>query len=226
MTHNAQERSHVLDVARTLVSRQVLSLSLHGNISLRLPDTGRMLMTGSSLAKLTGDDLAVVDFGGTVVEGDVAPTEHEVIHMHTVVYAERPAVGCVVHTHSPFATAFAVAGRPLPVVAESLARWGFTRPIPLAKWAPRGSDDAIANIRAVLRDAEGAGALLLENHGILSWGADASEAMRRTIAIEENAQLAIRAQSLGGAREMSPEMALLAAARRGSYSRPSDRAST
>lgn len=219
MAEQAQARSEVVELAGTLASRRILSRSLHGNISVRLPGTVHILMTGSSLAGLTEDDLAVVDLDGDIVQGDVAPTEMEVIRMHTAVYGERSDVGCVVHTHSPFATSFAVAGRPLPVVAESLARWGVTRPIPLARWAPRGSDDSVGNILAALRDQEGAAAVLLENHGVLSWGSTANEALRRSIAIEENAELAVLAQSLGGPRSLSPEMARLAAGRRESSER-------
>lgn len=219
MADEARARSEVVRLAETLASRQILSRSLHGNISVRLPGTDHILMTGSSLAVLTEEELAVVDLDDNVVQGEVGPTEMEIIRMHTGVYREHADVGCIVHTHSPFATAFAVAGQPLPLVAESLARWGVTRPIPLAKWAPRGSDDSVGNILAALRGHEDAAAVLLENHGLLSWGATANEALRRTIAIEENAELAVLAQSLGGPRSLSPEMARLAAGRRDTFER-------
>lgn len=214
---SADERSTVVGIARTLVAREVLSRSLHGNISLRLGDGERMLMTGSSLVNLAEDELAVLDLDGGVIEGHVAPAEHEIIRMHSAVYAERPDVGCIIHTHSPHATAFAVAGKPLPVVAESLARWGVTQPIPLAQWAPRGSDDAVGFILEAIRAGEPPPGVLLANHGVLCWGEDADGALRRTIAIEENAQLAVLATSLGGANAFSPEDARLAAARRTAF---------
>ena len=217
MTQNA-ERTTVVGLARTLIARQILSRSLHGNISLKAADGERLLMTGSSLTDLSEDDLAVLDLDGGVIDGHVAPSEHEIIRMHTAVYKERPDVGCIIHTHSPYATAFAVAGKTLPVVAESLARWGVTHAIPLATWAPRGSDDAVDFILQALRgSAAPAAAVLLENHGVLSWGENADAALRRTIAIEENAQLAVLAASLGGAQEFSPENARLAAARREAF---------
>lgn len=55
---------------------------------------------------------------------------------------------------------------------------------------------------------------VIPNHGVLTWGENADSVVRRTIAIEENAELAVRASSLGGANELSPEKAHLAAARR------------
>lgn len=217
MTHESQ-RATVVGIARTLIARQILSRSLHGNISLKTDDGERLLMTGSSLAELGEGDLAVLDLEGGVIEGHVAPSEHEIIRMHTAVYKERPDVGCIIHTHSPYATAFAVAGTALPVVAESLARWGVAHAIPLATWAPRGSDDAVEFILEAVRGSEAPpAAVLLENHGVLSWGENADAALRRTIAIEENAQLAVLAALLGGANAFSPENARLAAARRETF---------
>ena len=217
MSDQPSSRGEVVGIARTLIARGVLSRSLHGNISLRLDDGERMFMTGSSLVDLGEDDLAVLDLQGGVLEGHVAPTEHEIIRMHTAVYAELPDVRCIIHTHSPFATAFAVARQPLPLVAESLARWGVTHAIPVASWAPRGSEDSVNFILDAIRRGSPPPAVLLENHGVLSWGADANEALRRTIAIEENAQLAVLAQSLGGAKELSPENAQLAVARKAAH---------
>jgi L-ribulose-5-phosphate 4-epimerase len=210
-------RAQVLHVAATLIDRGVLSRSLHGNVSVRVPATDHIVMTGSSLADLTVNDLAVLSLDATIVEGEVSPTEREVVHMHTAVYLRRPDVGCVVHTHSPHATAFAVAGRPLPVVAESMARWNITRPVPVAAWAPRGSEAAVGNIARTLDADDEVPAVLLASHGILAWGGSATQALRRTIAMEENAQLALLAQPLGGAVELSPEQAATAAVRRRTF---------
>lgn len=211
------DKKDVLDIAATLISRGILSKSLHGNVSVRLDDGERLLMTGSSLTGLTEDSLAVLDLDGNVVSGEVAPTEREIIRMHTAVYRERSDVGSIIHTHSPSATTYAVAGKDLPLVAESLARWGVTHPIPVAQWAPRGSDEAVGFILDAVRRGHNPPAVLLQSHGVLAWGAGPNEALRRTIAIEENAQLALGAAALGGALELTPEMAQSAAARKAAY---------
>src|SRR5437660_4313938 len=97
-----QLRSQVADGARALISAGVLSGTLHGNWSVRIPGTDRMLLSASSLGDLKPESLAVLTLGGEVVEGELSATSAEIIRMHSVVYQERPEVGSVVHTHSPY----------------------------------------------------------------------------------------------------------------------------
>lgn len=215
-TH-ADERELMIGACQHLVTSGVLSLSLHGNISMRIPDTELLLMTGSSLAGVQRHHLAVVDLDNRVVEGEVAPAEHEVIPMHTALYKERPELGSVIHTHSPHATAFAVASEPLPCVAESLARWGVVEQVPVAGWAPRGSEESISNIVDTVRQSARTEALLLQNHGVLVWGTNLNIATRRTIALEEAAHLAVLAQAIGRPRVLDLDEASAAAARREEY---------
>ena len=85
--------------------------------------------------------------------------------MHTAMYADRPDVGCVLHTHSPYATAYAVAHRPIGCWIEALAMFGLPDGVPVAGYGPRGSDEAVANIRAAV--IPGVPAVLLANHGVL-----------------------------------------------------------
>lgn len=211
------ERASIVKTARLLIERRALSLSLHGNISVRVPGTDHLVMTGSSLTGLTESAMAVLSLDGEVIEGELAPAEREVLGMHTGFYAERPEAGSLIHTHSPKATAFAVAGRALPVVAESLARWGIEDDIPVAQWAPRGSAESIEFIGRALREHPATEAILLGNHGILVSGASLNASLRRTIAIEENAQLAVTASMLGGYQELSAAQAKAAASRRAQF---------
>ena len=85
--------------------------------------------------------------------------------MHTAMYADQPDVACVLHTHSPYATAYAVANRPIACWIEALAMFGLASGVPVAAYGPRGSDQAIANIRAAI--TPGVPAVLLANHGVL-----------------------------------------------------------
>ena len=98
---------------------------------------------------------AVVRVGldGTLREGDLPPIQGAVVAMHTAMYADRPDVGCVLHTHSPYATAYAVAQRPIGCWIEALAMFGLPDGVPVAGYGPRGSEEAVANIRAAVRPA-------------------------------------------------------------------------
>ena len=126
--------------------------------------------------------------------------------MHAVVYKHRPDVGAVVHTHSTYATSFALAGRPLECSYEALVRSGMTDGVPVARYGPRGSSMAIANIAAALAGAKNIKAILLENHGVLAFGSDAAAAARANLTVEEASLMAIYAETLGGAKVIPPEM--------------------
>ncbi|MHB8575110.1 MAG: class II aldolase/adducin family protein, partial [Dehalococcoidia bacterium] len=141
---------------------------------------------------------------GTLLEGDLPPVAHEVVHMHTAVYQEKDSTGCVIHTHSPFATAFAVAGRSILCWSEAAARFGMEDGVPVAAYGPRGSKESVDNIRKVLTPKSKA--VLLANHGILAFHESALDAVRVCVALEETAQLALYASALGGPRVIPAEM--------------------
>ncbi len=202
-------RQSVVASADALVRSGTLSASQHGNISVLLPEGDQILLTArSALANLRGEEIARLGLGGDVREGQIDPTSAEIIRMHTVVYEHRPDVRAVIHTHSPYATAFAVASRPIEICAEVLARWVGSEPIPVAPYGPRGSEASVANIEAVLREHPRASALLLEHHGVLVWGENVEQATRIALALEEGAQLALLASALGPLRPIPAEGAL------------------
>lgn len=189
----------IIQAAETLRTAGVLSNSLHGNISVRIPGTETIALTGrASLGSFDEAELAVLDLDGNVLQGRLEPTAHEIVHMHTTPYKLRRDVGCVIHTHSPYATTYAVASRPLECISEAMSRFEMTDPVPIARYAPRGSKEAVENIAGVITDRTKG--ILLENHGILTLGPDANVAARVVIVMEETAFLGIHAAALGGAK--------------------------
>jgi L-fuculose-phosphate aldolase len=195
----------ILRATRQLFESGVMQASGHGNLSARI-DAERMVITGiGSLRTLTEDDLAVVGLDGKVYEGDLAPANAEIVGMHACVYRHRPNVGAVVHTHSPHATAFALANEPIPCAYEAMLRMGMVDGVPVAGWAPRGSPEAVANIVEVLRTFPGAPAMLLGNHGLLAFAGDPPAAARLVVAMEEAAQMTLGARRLGGEKPFPPD---------------------
>src|SRR5712692_4655289 len=154
----------IIRAAETLVKAGVLSSSLHGNISVRIPGTGTIVLTGrASLAAFDEAELAVLDLDGNVLKGKLEPTAHEIVHMHTTPYKLRKDVGSVIHTHSPYSTTYAVASKPMECISEAMSRQEMTEPVPVARYAPRGSREAVENIAGVITDRTKG--ILLENHG-------------------------------------------------------------
>jgi L-fuculose-phosphate aldolase len=139
--------------------------------------------------------------------------------MHAIVYKERPETGAVVHTHSTYATSFALASRSLGCSYEALVRQDMTDGIPLAKYGPRGSGESVTNIASALAGAKNTKAVLLENHGVLAFGSDPAAAARANLIVEEAAQMAIYAEVLGGAKIIPPELLKATVGRRDEFAR-------
>ena len=102
----------VVDIAQRVVASGAISANGHGNVSVRVPGAEEMYFTaGPSLRNHHASAVVRVGLDGTLLEGELPPIQGAVVAMHTAMYADDREVGCVLHTHSPYATAYAVAGR-------------------------------------------------------------------------------------------------------------------
>ena len=218
--NHAALRQAVIESANFLVRIGAISMSHHGNFSVRVPGTDTILLTAtSSFDNLRPENLALLDLDGKLIDGEINPTNAEIVHMHAIVYKERPQTGAVVHTHSTYATSFAIASRSLGCSYEALVRQDMTDGVPLAKYGPRGSAESVTNIAEALSPAKNTKAVLLENHGVLAFGADPAAAARANLIVEEAAQMAIFAEVLGGAKIIPPEMLKATVGRRNEFAR-------
>jgi L-ribulose-5-phosphate 4-epimerase len=195
----------VLAAAASVVGSGAISANGHGNVSVRVPGAEEMYYTAASSLKGLGPAGVVrVALDGSLLEGSLPPIQGAVVAMHTAMYLDDPTVGSVIHTHSPFATAFAVARQPIGCWIEALAMFGLADGIPVAAYGPRGSAEAIANIRAAIRP--GVPAVLLANHGVLVFHRTPELAVLVGGVVEEAAQAAIAARSLGGPVEIAADL--------------------
>lgn len=202
-------RAHQLvEAAEQLFTAGVMSHSGHANLSARLDDE-RFLLTPGFVRGLQPEQLATVGLDGRVLAGELRSVSAEIIAMHSVVYSAHPHVGAIIHTHSPAATAFAVAHRPLPCRTEPMLRFGQPEEVPVVAWGPRGSDVSVRGIAHVLERRPTTSAVLLANHGLLVFGPDSAAAAHLVVAIEESAEAEIAATAIGGAVDF-PEGALAA----------------
>lgn len=197
--------NQVIDVAQRVVASGAISANGHGNVSLRVPGGDEMYFTaGPSLRNHAASAVVRIGLDGTLREGELPPIQGAVVTMHTAMYADSPEVGCVLHTHSPYATAFAAAHRPIGCWIEALAMFGLPNGVPVAGYGPRGSDQAVANIRAAI--TPGVPAVLLANHGVLVFHRTPDLAILCGGIVEEAAQAGIRAGSIGGPVEIPDEL--------------------
>ena len=193
----------VVDIAARVVASGAISANGHGNVSVRVPGAQEMYFTaGPSLRNHPVSAVVRVGLDGTLLEGELPPIQGAVVAMHTAMYADHPDVGCVLHTHSPHATAYAVARRPIGCWIEALAMFGLPDGVPVAGYGPRGSAEAVANIRAAV--IPGVPAVLLANHGVLVFHRTPELAILVGGVVEEAAQAGINAAALGGPAEISP----------------------
>jgi len=189
----------VVAAARHLFESGVMSHSGHGNLSARL-DAERFALTTTGMVRgLRADQLATVNLDGEVLEGVLGLENAEIVGMHSVIYKARSDIGGIIHTHSPAATAFALANRELPCRAEPLLRFGQAQPVPVVAWGPRGSDVSVRGIASAFDEHPTTAAVLLANHGLLAFAPDPLAAAHLVVAIEEAAEAELAATAIGGA---------------------------
>jgi len=171
-----------------------------GNISCRVPGEALLVITPSGLPyeKMQPGDLVAVDLDGGIVEGGRKPSSETPLHL--AVYRARSDVGAVVHTHSIFACAMAVAGVKLPPVLEDLAMV-VGGEVCVADYAPPGTTLLAKNAVKALGKR---GAVFLANHGLIGVGRTLDEALNTCQVVERSAQVYILAGQLGKQKVLQP----------------------
>lgn len=187
MTSNVSDelRQRVWQANRDLATNGLV-VGTSGNVSGRDPDTGHIVIkpSGVAFSDLAAEDLVVVDDHGEVLSGSLKPSVDTTSHCY--VYRQRDDVGGIVHTHSPFATSFAVRGEDVPVLTTTHASL-FGAPIPCSDYAVIGEEEVGMEIVRCIGDGS---AVLLRSHGVFTIGVTAEKALRAAMYTEESAEVA------------------------------------
>ena len=171
-----------------------------GNVSARL-ECGNILVTPSGLNKgqVEGNDLVEVKADGTPVTLDKkASTE---LDMHLYIYQQRPDVQAVVHAHPPHATGFATAHVPLTACLFPEVIIGLGA-VPLASYATPSTKEVAESLAPFVSSTD---AILLANHGVVTYGKDVEEAYFKMEKVEHAAHITFVARVLGGEKPLSPK---------------------
>jgi L-ribulose-5-phosphate 4-epimerase len=166
-----------------------------GNVSGRVPGSDLFVIkpSGVDYDEIAPDKMILCELDGTVVDGDLNPSSDTAAHAY--VYREMPEVGGVVHTHSPYASAWAARAEPIPCVLTAMAD-EFGGPIPIGPFALIGNDDIGKGIVSTLAGSRSP-AVLMQNHGVFSIGRTARAAVKAAVMCEDVARTVHLSRQLG-----------------------------
>ena len=163
-----------------------------GNLSVRL-DAERVMVTPTGVSKcmMSPEDMVIVDTSGNKLNGSCNPTSE--IAMHLTIYKVRPDVKAVVHAHPCTATAFASSGIALdePLCSEIVITLGS---VPLAPYATPGTNELSDSLRPFIPRHD---AILMANHGVVTYAADLLHAYMKMEAVEHYAKIVLATRQLG-----------------------------
>jgi L-ribulose-5-phosphate 4-epimerase len=173
-----------------------------GNVSGRDNETGLVLIkpSGYDFDKLKPEHMVVVNLNGETVEGDLSPSVDTATHLY--VYRHRSDINSIIHTHSPFATSFAVLGETIPMCLTTLAM-EFGSRIPVSDFAVIGGEDIG---KEVVKKIGACPAILMRNHGVFTVGPTVHAALKAAIMLEEAAQTMHYAMLRGKVDELPEEI--------------------
>jgi L-ribulose-5-phosphate 4-epimerase len=187
-------REHVAELHSLLVRNQLVTWTA-GNVSARVPGEDLFVIKGSGVSydSLTWEGITVCDLDGEVVDGVRAPSSDTAAHAY--VYRHLGRVHGQVHTHSPYATAWAARGEEVPCVLTAMAD-EFGGPIPVGPFALIGDDSIGQGIVATLEDSRSP-AVLMQNHGVFTIGPSAKAAVKAAVMAEDVARTVHLSRQLG-----------------------------
>ena len=212
-----EQLKHLVLDANLELPRRGLITYTWGNVSARDRETGLVVIKPSGLDydKMHAEDMVVVDLENKTVEGNLRPSSDVLTHL--ALYKRYPAIGGIVHTHSPRATAWAQAGRGIPFYGTTQADY-FRGPIPCARSLTEQEIKEAYELNTglvIIETLDGLGldpiempAMLCKNHGVFTWGRDAADAVHNAVVLEEVAKMAMWTEQLNLAVQPAPEALL------------------
>ena len=184
-----------------------------GNVSGIDRESGLFVIkpSGVDYDELKPEDMVVMDLNGNKVEGDYNPSSDTPTHLE--LYKAFPEVGGIVHTHSPWATSWAQAGRSIPCYGTTHADY-FYGEIPCARSLTEEeiNGEYEKNTGLVIietfqgKDPMHIPGVLCTNHGPFTWGKDAANAVHNAVVLEEVAKMACRTELLKPDVQPAPQV--------------------
>jgi ribulose-5-phosphate 4-epimerase/fuculose-1-phosphate aldolase len=197
MLTDREAKQQIVQIVNELFAIGLLTAT-GGNVSATSPETGTIWVTPSRLYKggLSEADLVRIDGNGNVVEGERVPSIEW--QMHFASYAARPGTAGAIHTHAPIATAFGITGQVFPPINTDAV---FLRDTVIVPWIMPGSRELADAVGKALEVSRGC---FLQNHGLMTVGADLRKAATWAMMLEETAKIVLYAKQFGGEMALIP----------------------
>ena len=183
-----------------------------GNVSEIDRETGYFAIkpSGVDYDKLKPEDMVIVDLNGNKIEGEYNPSSDTATHVE--LYKAFPNIGGIVHTHSPWATSWAQAGRSIPCYGTTHADYIYGEVPCVRNLTKEEIDEAYEKNTGVLivdyfknKDYEAVPAVLCKNHGPFTWGKDGMDAVHNAVVLEEVAKMAVHTESINPDVKPAPQ---------------------
>lgn len=190
-------RQEICEVGQKLYDKGFVAAN-DGNISVRIsPNEIIVTPTGVSKGGMKPESLVKMTLDGKIISGKAKPSSE--VKMHIQVYKIDSNINAVVHAHPPIATAYAVARVPMqrPILSEAVVNLGV---VPVADYALPGTEEVPASIKPFIKDYN---AVLLANHGLLTWGNDLTQAFYRHESVEHYGKILLYVDQIGQAQEFN-----------------------
>jgi L-fuculose-phosphate aldolase len=194
-------KEEICEIGKRIYNKGMVAAN-DGNISVKLNENEFLCTpTGVSKGFMTPEYICKIDKEGKVIEANPGFKPSSEIKMHMRVYKERPDVASVVHAHPMYATAFAIAGIPLtqPIMPEAVLALGC---VPIARYGTPSTEEIPDAVSEYLPHYD---AVLLQNHGALTYADSLLGAYHKMESLEFYAQLLYLSRQLGGPKELSEE---------------------
>ena len=194
-------KKEICEIGKRIYDKGMVA-SNDGNISVKLNDNEFLCTpTGVSKGFMTPEYICKVDANGNVIQANPGFKPSSEIKMHMRVYKQRPDVNSVVHAHPVYATSFAIAGIPLtqPIMPEAVIALGC---VPIADYGTPSTEEIPDAVEKHLQYFD---AVLLENHGALTYSDSLINAYHKMESVEFYAKLLFNARLLGGPKELTPQ---------------------
>lgn len=200
--------------ANMLLPKHGLVTFTWGNVSGIDRESGLFVIkpSGVDYEKLTPSDMVVMDLDGNQVEGNLNPSSDTKTHL--VLYNRFPQLGGIVHTHSPWATSWAQAGRDIPCYGTTHADYIYGDIPCVRNLTKQELDEDYERNTGVLiadlfqekkLDCMAVPCVLCKNHGPFAWGKDAADAVHNAVVLEEVARMAARCEWLNPGVKAAPQ---------------------